>query len=347
MNKQTKYNRKNKNNKHKKTRKYFGGSTEPINSNPTIKQLQNIDSNTNTNKTIEQLQDSGIIGLVADKLSEPLIDAYAYLSKQALKLVGLQPINNYEQPQPQDQESGIESGVNKMGSAIVGVITRFCVALIEQINEVLGSPQAETSVTEAAKRSLEHGEKLLRIFNTVLSTPAMKIETEKTVDQVVAYIKLSEPIIDQAVEELNRAGAHALSGVFSGLTKSLSDAAESIPVVGIPIGLFNVGNDITKASANTVEAIKDATSVVADAFDDFKNLYFDIQEGLTTHPNEQIQVQQGGKQLVDHMKAGSKILNRTNKSIDIFSDPLQYSNRKTKNKLLKYPTKTKKVRFLI
>lgn len=358
MTKQTKHNRKNR--IKNKSKKYYGG------------------------KSKEGFQNSkGIFDLVGDKLSSFSEKAVGYVADKGLRLVGLQPINKNEeteQPNPDtakvdekinqigDAASGLVSNAKGIGSDIVEVFDKGSAAVIGQINDVLESPKVENSISEAAEETAEIGEKLLENFNEKLSSPEFKEEAKEALDNAADYTNIVVEAMDEpvnnAVDQLNEAGTKAASGAVSGIIKVGTDALAAVPGAGAIIELGKIANDASKAVGDVVEAASDATSTVSKVVGETsKNInegldkLEETKEGLS-NPYENVDgalqsmkpsTPEETKKVLDNLKkTGGSILNRTNKSLDEFHNPLKTTGgSKTKRKLFKRKAKSKRVRFAI
>jgi ABC-type transporter Mla subunit MlaD len=95
-------------------------------------------------------------------------------------------------------------------------------------------------------------------------------------------------------------------------------------------------NDASAAAGDVVEAASKAASTVSKVVEETSE---NIEEGV--------------RELQEKKKIAQQIVNRTNKSIDTFENPLPMTNnkttggRKTKRSLFKRKLKTKRVRFAI
>ena len=338
----------------KKTRKYIGG-----NSNKEI-----ISENNNIP------QSEGIFDIIGDKISDFAKGTTNYVKDKALRLVGLQPIPTIQQQTEQqninqstqqlnktidglnnkatgilsDAETtakGVLSNVSSIGNDAVNVVNKGAAAVIGNINDVLDSPQVETSVSEAAKQTAEVGTKLLQKFNANLNNPQFKENTKEALDNFSDYAEISvkalnEPL-DSAIDELNQAGTKAAAGVASGIVKVGTDAMGAIPGVGAIIDVGKMINDGTKAASTVVEAGTEAAETVSD-------LFMQTNEGI----------KKGIKELEEKKNEAANIVSRTSDSINQFQNPLTEntnkvggSAKKSKKRLFKHKTKTKRVHFLL
>ena len=340
----------------KKTKKYFGGNKdEPLNS-------EKIDDKNNNEKEgteKEGTEKEGVIDIVEDKVTDFAEDTGNFLKDKTLRLFGLQPINENESNEDSqqidksinklsDSTSGLVSNVQSIGNDVANVFNKGSAAIIGNINDVLDSPKVENSVTDAAKETVQIGTKLLEKFNNNLNNPRFKEETKEYLDNIADYAEISvkalnEPL-DNAIDELNQAGTKALAGVVSGSVKVGTDALGAIPGVGAIIDVGKMINDSTKAASTVVEAGSEAAETAS-------NLFLQTNEGI----------KKGLQELKEKKDEAINISKRTSDSINQFKNPSlalfnevgkvatkevgKVGGRKTKKRLLKRKTKSKRVRF--
>ena len=357
--------------KTRKYRKYYGGNGET------------------TNKTSEILKDSeGIFDIIGDKLSGYTSSIFNYGKEKGLRAFGLQEINptetTAETNKINETVTNATEGVSKIGSDVVNVVDKSSAAIINGVNEVLGSEIANESFKEAAKDLGETSAKLLHNLNQAISTPEFKEETKVALDNAAEIatiaVKAAEEPVNEAMNVINESSEKALSGVSSGAIKVATDAMAAVPGAGAIIEIGKMANDASAAVGDVVEATTSATGAISKAITETSN---NINEGLekleeakhkaenlTSIPkmnnptmptvdlpkmnSENIQkqlVQQGGfKKLVNEKY---QVEGRISDSIYEFNNPKHFSNMKTGgyqyNKTKKYSTKSKgkskRVRF--
>jgi len=242
------YKTKNKRNKrHKKTRKYYGGSA-PVNTGV----------NTNNSATFKPTE--GVFSILGDKISNFASSTFKYIEEKGLRAAGLKKINDSE-----TDISGnvVEDGVNKAS----GVVSNA----INNVNNVLKSPEAQESVSAAAADLAETGTLLLDNFNKVASTPAFKKAVEIAADNASDYAEIvveamDEPV-NKAMDELNEAGSKAAAGISAGLIKVGTDAMAAVPFYGAVIEAGKMVNDGSKAIGDVVEATTQAVETISEVVD--------------------------------------------------------------------------------
>jgi hypothetical protein len=344
MNKQTKRIRRNRKNK---TRKYYGGAVPE-----------------------ETVESKGIMDVIGDKLSGYSGKVFNYVKDKGLRLAGLQPI---KQPVENASTQEVDQKINEIGDAASGIISdvknvfdKGSAAIIENINDVLESPQVGETLTEAASETAEIGEKLLENFNEKLSTPELKEEAKIALDNAAQYADIAVEALDEplnkAVDELNEAGTKAASGALSGAIKVGTDAMAAVPGLGAIIEVGKILNDGSRAVGDVATAASQATSTISKVVEETgKNIDEGIDkleeknEGLSDSmnsltPDINLKPEATLKQL---NKDGLNVSNRVDKSINQFENPVstvpivQQGGKKTRRKLFKRKGKSKRVRFSI
>lgn len=328
----TKQTRRNKKNKNKKTNKYFGGNSN------------------------EFEKSKGVFDIIGNKLSTYSGEAAKYAEDKGLRLLGLQPIeNNANSDNPptnnidnkigemSDAASGVVSGIKSIGSDIVNVFDKGSAALVGQINDVLESPKVGQSLSGALEETAEIGTKLLQNFNeTIGNNPELKQQVELALDNASDYAEIAVDAMDEpinkAIDNLNEAGTKAAAGAVSGIVKVGTDALAAVPGAGAVIEVGKMANDASAAVGDVVEAASQATSTLSKVVEETSK---NLEEGIN--------------KLEERKKEGMQIVNRTNKSLDNFNNPLkssiiqksQTAGNKTRRKFFRRRIKSKRVRFAI
>ena len=287
--------------KSRKLRKKIYGGDALKNNNVT-----NIDKTGNSNN-------QGIFDIAGERVSQFAESTGSYLKNKGLRILGLQPIKQSEQELNQANQvnttvSNISNSASGIVSDLANVVNKTSLAVIENVNEVLGSPQVNESVRQSAERTEAIAENLLGTFNEKLNTPELKEQLSETFDNVADYaeigVKAMNKPIDSAIDKLNEAGTKAISGVTSGAVKVGTDLLASVPYVGAVVDLGKAINDGSKAVGSVIESGSEATEAIAE-------LLGDTSENL----------KQGIQELKEKKMEGEKIMNRTNNSISDFENP--------------------------
>jgi len=249
------------------------------------------------------------------------------LKDKSLRLFGLQPIKKIgsESAQNQQIDSSLEnigsaagnvaSDVESVGANLVNVANKGSAALLENINEVLGSKQVNETITEAAENTKQILATELETFNKPFSDPRFKELATKSLDNMSEYADiavdaLNKPI-DKTIDKLNESGVKALSGAVSGSIKVGTDAIAAVPGWGAIVELGKMANDTSKAVSSVVEAGSEAASTLSDAYVETSH---NIKEGL--------------EELEKRKKDAMDIANRTTESINQFENPIDNSLKK-------------------
>jgi ABC-type transporter Mla subunit MlaD len=218
---------------------------------------------------------------------------------------------------------------------------------IGNVNEVLGSPQLNETVQQAAKNTTILSENLLENFNDAINSPEMKQETAEALNNIGDYTEIAvealDKPLDKAIDELNEAGTKAASGAISGVIKVSTDAVAAVPYLGAVVELGKIVNDGSKAIGSVIEAGSETIETVSD-------LYTDTAKGID----------KGIKELEKKKREAEDIRDRTEKSIQKFTQPINNissipgkskvptgGSKKTKKRLLGRKGKSKRVRFAL
>lgn len=347
--------------KSRKLRKkiYGGNAVKNENSNTVITNNSSNNSNNSNSNTDNPTNDNqGIFDIAGEKVSHFAESTGSYLKNKGLRLLGLQPIKQSEQDLNQTNNvntavGNISESASGIVSDVANVVNKTSAAVIENVNEVLGSPQVNESVRQSAERTEAIAENLLETFNEKLSTPEFKEQLSKSFDNVADYaeigVKAMNKPIDSAIDKINEAGTKAISGVASGAVKVGTDLLASVPYVGAVVDLGKAINDGSKAVGSVIESGSEATEAIAE-------LVGDTSENL----------KQGIEELKEKKREAEKIMNRTNSSISDFENPSKkiansLSNASpslpkkningilkggnTKKRIKKHKHKSKRVRF--
>jgi methyl-accepting chemotaxis protein len=366
MNRQTKHNKRNR--IKNKTKKYYGGKTnQGFQESRGIFDIVGDKLESFSGKTVSYVADKGLrlLGL------QPINNNQESETNDTAKV-------DEKIGEISDAASGLVSNAKGIGADVLNVFDKGSAAVIGQINDVLESPKIENSITEAAGETAEIGTKLLDKFNERLSTPEFKEAAKVAIDNAADYTNIvveamDEPI-DNAIDQLNEAGTKAAAGVVSGAVKVGTDALAAVPGAGAIVEVGKIVNDASKAVGDVAEAASDATSTISKVVGETSA---NIDEGLdklnetknkinevTNKVNETTDkipsfndvsldkmtpsTPQESKKVLDNLKQqGGTILNRTNKSLDDFENPLKKTGGKTKRRLFKRKAKSKRVRFAI
>jgi len=351
-----------------KTKKYFGGKNEEVDSTNDKNSTKATDNKDNTDdENAFDIKKEGVIDIIRDKVSDFAVDTGDFLKDKTLRLFGLQPINENETAETGTKEnnpvSGLMSNAKSISDDVVKVFDKGSAAIIGNINDVLESPKMENSVTQAAKETVESGKVLLKKFNENLNDPEFKELTKEALENVSDYADITlealHKPLNKAIDEFSEAGNKAAAGVVSGAIKVGTDAAGAIPGYGAIIDFGKMINDGTRAVSTAVEAGSQAIETTSELIDQ------------TTKG-----IKKGIEELEEKKKEAMNIANRASSSINEFQNPaLNFSKnindrinnkindkindkinkalpttrggRKSKKRLLTRKSKSKRVRFAL
>ena len=266
----------------------------------------------------------GTLDIIGDKLNNVIQNASATVIDTGLKIAGLERIHNKSDNSTDNStinDNGVMSSVaNKTGSAI-----------INSVNEVLGSNTVKESTLQAAKDTADIIKQSASKFNEALNDPVVKSEVEEAIRNAgeistVAVEAAREPF-NEAVDVASDAFQKTSSAALSGAIKVGTDAMAAIPGIGSIIELGKIANDSSKAASAMVEAGSEAIEAASDAF-------------IETKAN----MERGLKELEEKKRIGEQIANRTTRSITDFQNP-KIGGQKSRRRLFKRKGKSKRVRF--
>lgn len=375
MHSQTRRNRKTKN--HRRTNQRTTNQRTMNQRTKKIANNSNIYLGGSEGETMNMEKSKGIFDILSEKIGNYAGDAFDYVKSKGLRLAGVQPIRIDENnsmnatkeldeniTKVSDAASGLVSGAKNIGSNILNVFDKGSATVVEKFNNVIGNNLVKESVTDAAMKTAAIGEKLLENINEKISTPELKEETKKVLENAADYAEIAVEAMDEpinkAVDELNKAGTTAAAGIASGVVKVGTDALAAVPGVGAVIEVGKMANDASAAAGDVVKAASDASSTISRVVEETSQ---NIEEGLEKKelegndvekngwvtPNDTNNMKGGMKQFKEINKGGMKIYNRVNNSINQFENPFVTSGgSKTRRKLNSKPKpKTKRVRFAI
>lgn len=363
---------KTKNTTRNRRQKYYGGALEEANKSKGIFDVIGDTLSNYTGKVVNYAKEKGmrLAGVEPIRKNDELTATYNSNQNNSTINTDNNIDNNINKIS--DATSGLVSYAKEIGSDIADVVNKGSAAVIENINDVLESPKIENSVSEAATETAEIGEKLLENFNEKLSSPEIKEEAKEALKNAADYTEIAVDAMDKplnkAIDQLSEDGTKAASGIASGVIKVGTDAMAAVPGLGAVIELGKMANDASAAAGDVVEAASQAASTVSkvvedtsknieegvDKLEEEKNMSENVGENMDQNMDQNMSVNEGMKggmaKLREINKDSIKISNRVNNSINMFENPLQTNKKggyKTKRRLFKNKTKTKRVRFAI
>ena len=241
----------------------------------------------------------------------------------------------------------VNENIDKIGDAASNVISdvtnvadKTGAAIIDNVNEVLGSDAVKETTEEAAENTAEIVKESAEVFNEALNDPEVKAEVEEAIENAgevgAVVVKAAEKPFNEAVDVAAKSLGNASAGLSKGLVKILVDSALAVPGVATVVEPIIMLDDITRSASAVVDAGSEAVEAASDAFIQTKK---NVEEGLND--------------LEEKKKLADKIANRTTESINEFENPIstvtneQKAGRKTRRRLTKRKAKSKRVRFAI
>jgi len=300
-----------------------------------------------TKKHRKQYSGGGSNSVITDKITDLASSAGQYIGDKVLRLAGLERIptqthnvKNADAVVVTDVPKSEEAAIQSVGQDIANVSNKVSGSIIENVNEVLGSPQLDIGVSEAVENTKEIISDKMEELNNIVNDPIFEQKAEKTLDNVAKYSEIAvealDKPLDKAVDKLNDAGTKMLSGAVSGSIKVGTDAMAAVPGLGAIVEAGKIVNDISNTASTIVQAGSEATNTISTLFEE-------------TSDNI--------KKLEELKEAKNQISNRTSESIQNFLEPTtNYSLppqpprpiiKGGTKKATKYKCSTKRVRFAV
>lgn len=321
-----------------KTFKMSGGFTEnEPNSNNNNIEYNNIDNKYNDqNINDNNYEKVGTISLVQDALKDGFLKATNLVKGATLNALGLQEKNpSNDEYESQDQNT-LSSSPGIFGK-VSELANRTGATVVEGLNNVLENNLVKDSLQGAAEKTADSLKENLEVFNDALNNPQVK---EQVVEAISNAGVIGNALVQATKEPLNNFAENVVdeipnlaSAAQSGLIKVGTDIAGAIPGLGAGIDMLRAANDGARAFSNSVEAVSNMIDAGADL----------IKETTASYGNIM-------KELEKNKELARKISDRTNASINEFTNPLSQSiqaagKSKTRRRLFKQKAKSKRVRF--
>lgn len=323
----SKFTRRLKKNKKNRTMKRGGG-------NPKIKEEKE--------ERQQKEERQGIIDIIGSKIGNITSSAANSIGDAGLKIIGLKRVNKDE-----EQDKSIEKvndNIEKISDAASGIVSdvgnvvdKTGAAILENVNEVLGSDSVKETTQQAAENTANIVKEGAETFNNALNDPEVKAELEEAIENAgevgLVVVEAAEKPIEKVVDVATNSFTKASSATIAGIIKVGTDIISAVPGIGAVIDLGKILNDGSKAASSVVEAGSEATEVAADAFIETKE---NVEKGL--------------KLLEEKKKMSQEISTRTDKSINDFENPVTGQSgggNKTRRRLSKRKRKSKRVSFVI
>ena len=291
----------------------------------------------------EKEERQGVIDMVQDKIGDVAKSAATGVADVGLRLVGLQRVGKEkeEEPKPEPPQE-VNENLQKIESAASGILDdvkdvadKTGAAIVDNVNEVLGSKIVDTTTTEAAEQTAEIVKDNLEKFNDALNKPEVKAEVKEALDNAgevgSLVIDASKKPFYKAVDVAAETIPKVSNAVVTGVARVGTDFLAALPGIGAIFDIGKIINDSTRAASSVVEASSEAVEAASDSFIEAKHL---VEEGI--------------KELGEKKELANKISDRTTESIKEFENPTKSTTggrRKTKRRLNRRKAKSKRVRF--
>lgn len=291
-------------------------------------------------ETPEKEKRQGIIDIIENKIGDITSSVANTVGDAGLKIIGLERVDKAEESEKvkkvDENIEKITDTASNIVSDVGNVVDKTGAAIIENVNEVLGSDIVKETTEQAAEKTANIVRESAETFNEALNDPEVKAEIKEAIENageigevvVEAAQKPIEKVVDVATNSISKASGAALAGFI----KVGTDVMAAVPGFGAVIEVGKILNDGSKAASAVVEAGTEAVEVASDAFIETKE---NVDKGL--------------KILEEKKKIGDQIATRTSKSIKDFENPIttQSGGKKTKRRIINRRRKTKRVRFAI
>jgi len=287
----------------------------------------------------------GVFDIIGDAIGSAASSVVDKAEDIGLNALGLEKIDKTAEESETTQK--VDENIEKMSDVASGVISdvgnvidKTSAAVIDNVNEVLGSPVVSEGIKEAGEETAAITGKLAETFNDAMDNPVVKAEVEEAIENAgevgTVVVKAAEEPIKELARVSIEAGTDATAAAASGAIKVGTDILAAVPGWGAIIDFGKMINDGSKAASAVVAA---GTEVVEAGSHAFIETSENVKEDL--------------KELAEKKKVTEQISNRTTKSIDEFENPLPNTEqsaggrRRTRRRLSKRKAKSNRVRFTI
>lgn len=287
----------------------------------------------NTNSVNDNKERSGVFGKIGEKIQDIGENTLGYLANKSARLLGYKPMNESEKIQNEIPTNNSEDS-NLLGNTVDGVSTTV-EGVLNNVNEVLQSPQVSENIAIAAEETKEITEELLDKINKPFEDPNFekKLEqtSEKLADTASILIDAADEPINKAIDKANESLYKMGSAAATSSVKIASDVLATIPGIGVIFDVARIVNDGSKAVTSVSEASSELIQAGSDLVGETSKNLSDLLE--------------------TQIKEKNQIQNRINKSTNDFNVPLNQNqkggSRKTRRILRNRKMKSKRVRFAL
>lgn len=277
----------------------------------------------------------GVVSLLSNAVKSGVGKVAGVVKDAALNAAGL------EEKNPSDENDNQEDKLSGVFGKVTELVSRTGATVIEKVNNALESNLVKETVKEAAEKTAGIVKDNLEVFNEELNDPQVK---EQVVEAIENASIIGDALVESSKEPLNKFAENVAEeipkigqAVVPGVVKVGTDLAASVPGIGAVIDFGKALNDGAEAFSKSVKATSNIIDSGADLINETKENFEEVKRELEKN-----------KQLAE------KISNRTNHSINEFTNPLNKLNsrtvqsagrRKTKRRIIKNKIKSKRVRF--
>lgn len=253
--------------------------------------------------------------------------------------LGLAGYERKKETEPTNEINGTKQVDTSPGfiSQAINIADKTAATAIGAVNSVLDSDAAKQTTSEAAKNTAQIVGNTAQTFNDAFNDPVIKAQIEKAVENAGelsgVIIEASEEPVEKAVEVAGKAATKAINAGVVGTIEVGKNALKATPGVGALVSGLDALNAVSKGVAAGVEAGSDVAEAAADAI------------GQTTKNVNRLL-----EELEEKKKMGEQISNRTDKSLKEFENTNMEKMKggvKTRRKLFKHYTKSRRVKFAI
>lgn len=291
------------------------------------------------NTTNDNKDRSGVFAKFFEKIQDAGEDTATYFANKGARLLGYKPMNEEEKAQDEIQNNVEQPKVQENVSSLdqPGVISNTVESTLNNVNELLQSPEISENIELAAEETKEITEKLLDKINEPFEDPNFEKKlaqtSEKVADAASILIDAADKPIDKALDKASESLYKMGSAAATSSVKIGADVLATIPGVGAIFDIARIINDSSKAVASVSEASSELIQASSDLVGETSK---NLSELLETQIEEK-----------------NKIQNRINNSTKEFNAPLEQTqtqkggNKKTRRFLRNRKMKSKRVRFAL
>jgi hypothetical protein len=250
------------------------------------------------------IEREGIIDMAENTASKVLNT----IGDVSLRTLGLERINNNQHDNNNDNVNNVvyrDNLFDKGSKYILG-----------NVNEVLDSEYVDNKVKDTAKDTVEIIGKLTSRFNDAMDDPMIKQKIETSMRYAgeladIAVDSFKEPF-HKAVDDLAETANEAAPKFGRAAGKAVWDAATSIPPISVVGDVLDIVNDVSKSTAAAVDAGSEAVIAASDTFIETKDNINNLLKSLDVRK-----------------KMSEEISNRTTNAINEFENPIKqaYENK--------------------